>query len=104
MNDKIAAIEKAISELRYARNDPTCPEHAAYNLLVERAAELRAQTPKETNRVLLAMADQINRARRFRAQHGYYDGGHAQTITEALCGRWWPVVQQALERSDAAPV
>jgi len=98
---KIKAIERALEAMRYARSDPNCPEHAAYNLLREYAIELRRQTTKETNRVLLAMTDQINRAKIYRARFGYYDAGHAQTLTEALCGRWWPTVRHALKSKES---
>jgi|HubBroStandDraft_6_1064221.scaffolds.fasta_scaffold811352_1 hypothetical protein len=94
--DRIAAIERALDGIRYARGDATCPEHAAYNLLKSYAADLRAQTPTEINRVLLGMTDQINRAKTHRAKFGYYDAGHAQTLAEGLCGRWWKVINHAL--------
>jgi hypothetical protein len=98
--DQITAVEKALDDLRYTRSDPTCPEHAAYNLLRDYAAELRASTPKEISRVLLAMTDQVNRAKKHRAQFGFYDVSHAQTICNSLCGRWWPVVSNAVAQYE----
>lgn len=97
--EQIARVEKALDEIRYARRDPTCPEYLAFTLLQEYAAELRARTPAEINRVLAAMTDQVDRARRHKAQHGHLDLGHAQTITEALCGRWWPTIEKALKET-----
>lgn len=101
VTDKIAAIEKALEEMRYARDDSTCPEHAAYHLLKEYIGELRAQTPAEKNRVLFAMTHQVNVARRQKVTQGFYDTGTAMTICESICGRWWPVVRAALEQANA---
>jgi hypothetical protein len=102
--DQIAAVEKALDDIRYARSDSTCPEHAAYNLLKEYAAELRAQTPGEISRVLAGMTDQVDRARRAKAQLGFYEIGNAQAICESVCGRWWAVIRRALEQFEKETV
>ena len=102
--DKIAAIERAIEAIRYARADPGCPEYAAYNLLREYASALRTETPVTVGRVLRAMEYQIQAAKKVKAGLGSYDIGHCQTITESLCGRWWPTVRAALERFEKESV
>ena len=102
---KIIAVENALESMRYARNDPTCPEHAAYNLLKEYAAELRARAPSEIGKVHAAMSDQVQRARASKARLGFYDVGNERTICEGVCGRWWPIIDRALrELKDAATV
>lgn len=95
--EKIALVEELLEDLRWARGTKA-PEAATYDKLLAIATDLRATTPKEIGRVLAAMLDQIQRARRFRARNGYYQTGHMQTITEALCGRWWPTVERSLQQ------
>jgi hypothetical protein len=46
----------------------------------------------------------VGRAKKHRAQFGYYDAGHAQTITEAVCGRWFGVIANALEKFEREAV
>ena len=101
--EKLAAVGRALDDLRHIKNDPTAPEYGAYCMLKEYAVELRAQTSQERSRVLLALEDQVSRAKRFNAQHGHYDIGHCQTITEALCGRWLPTVRAALRQFQPEP-
>jgi hypothetical protein len=62
-------------------------------------ADYRAETPKEIGRVLLAMTDQVQRAAHAKARLGFYPEGTI-TIVEALCGRWWPVVERALKKFE----
>jgi len=93
---KLAAVERLLDDLRWSRGTKA-PEAETYDALLAIAVELRAQTPVEAGRVLKAMTDQVQRARRGKSRLGFYDGGNAQTITEALCGRWWPTVERALQ-------
>lgn len=64
------------------------------------AIDLRAETPKEIGKTLRAMTHQVEYARRTRRQIGAYDHGTMQTITEGLCGRWWPVIARALQHYE----
>jgi hypothetical protein len=100
-DQKIAAVDRLLDDLRWARGQDVL-EAATFDALVEIAKELRAETPAEAGRVLLAMTDQVDRARQGRARLGFYDVGNAQTICEALCGRWWPTVRKAMERFETA--
>jgi hypothetical protein len=96
---KLAAVERLLDDLRWARGGKA-PEAETYDALLAIAVDLRAETPEEAGRVLRAMTDQVDRARRGKARLGFYDVGHAQNITEALCGRWWPTVRKALEQFE----
>lgn len=96
---KLAAVERLLDDLRWARGG-NAPEAETYDALLAIAVDLRAETPQEVGRVLQAMADQVDRARRGKARLGFYNIGNAQTITEALCGRWWSTVKKALERFE----
>ncbi len=94
--DKIAAIDWMLDYLRKSG-----VEHSdVFDGLKAIAVDLRAETPKEIGKTLRAMAHQVEYARRTKRQVGAYDHGTMQTITEALCGRWWPVVENALQRFE----
>jgi hypothetical protein len=96
---KLAAVERLLGDLRWARGSQA-PEAETYDALLAIAVDLRAGAPKEAGRVLAAMTDQVQRARRGKSRLGFYDVGHMQTLTEALCGRWWPTVERALQRFE----
>ena len=93
---KLATVERLIEDFRWARSDPMVPEHQTYNALKALAVELRAQSPRASNKALQVLSMPIEHAQRFKACMGYIDMGHHQAISEALIGQW-PVVRRALE-------
>ena len=96
---KLAAVERLITDLRWARGSQA-PEAETYDALLAIAVDLRAGTPAEMGRVLRAMTDQINRARKGKTRLGFYDVGHMQNLCEAICGRWFPTIEKALQRFE----
>ena len=96
---KLAAVERLLDDLRWSRGSQA-PEAETYDALLAIAGDLRAGTPAEMGRVLRAMTDQINRARKGKSRLSFYDVGHMQTLTEAICGRWWPVIENALRQYE----
>jgi hypothetical protein len=96
---KLAAVERLLDDLRWARGK-RAPESETYDALLSIAVDLRAETPAEAGRVLKALTDQIDRARRGKARLGFYDAGNAMTICEAVCGRWFPTIRKALEQFE----
>lgn len=99
-DQKIAAVDRLLYDLRWARGRTDVVEGETHAALVAISAELHAGQPESIGRTLAAMTDQIDRARQGKARHGQFEIGHCQTITEGLCGRWWPVVAQALRRFE----
>lgn len=61
---------------------------------------LRAETPRHIGRVLEAMTFQVEMAQRSKARLGFIDNGNMQTLVEGLLGRWWPVVERALQQFE----
>jgi hypothetical protein len=94
--DKIAAVDQILDDLR---NGGLGNGHLI-EAMKAIAVDLRAETPKEIGKTLRAMTHQVEYARRTRRQQGAYDHGTMQTITEALCGRWWPVIERALQQFE----
>jgi len=98
--EKLAAVERLLDDLRWARGKRDTTEAQTYEALAAIATDLRAGTPKEAGRVLAAFTDQVQRARRGKVRLGFYDVGNAQTICEAVCGRWFPTIRKALEQFE----
>lgn len=98
--DKIAAVDRLLDDFRWAREQPQEPEHATFHALVAIAADLRAQTPKESSKVLRAMSHQVDVIKRTKAQIGYIDHGQMENLTNAVTGRWWPTIRAALENHE----
>ena len=102
--EKIAAVDRLLDELRFARSDPTYPEYVSYHALREIAADLRAKMPAQIGVVRQALQFQTKVAKRHYAQHGCYAIGHAMTICEALCGKWGTTIEKALEHFEREAV
>lgn len=101
--EQLAAVERTLDDMRWAREKPDTLEHQTYHAMKALAVRLRGETPKEAGKVLRQMADRVGRARADKEQFGgVLSGGPALAISEALIGRWWAVVKPALERYEAA--
>lgn len=98
--DKIAAVDWLLDDLREWRDDHSAPEARAFHALKAIAVDLRAQTPKEAGKVRRAMEHQVNVIKRTKAQIGYLEYGQLMALADATCGRWWPIIQRALERYE----
>jgi hypothetical protein len=101
VEEKLAAVERLIVDLRWARNDPALPEHKTLAALKAIALDLRGQHAGAPRRTLDALTFQINSAARSKARVGHVEIGHLQAVAECLTAHW-SVVRQALERFEAA--
>jgi hypothetical protein len=95
LEEKMAAVDHALDSMRVAGD--TGPHFEAMKAI---AIDLRAEGPKEISKTLRAMTHQVRAALRGKAQLGFFDHGAMQTITEGLCGRWWPVIERALQHYE----
>ena len=100
LDQKIAAVDRLLQDLRWARGRTDVLEGETHAALVAISAELHAEQPETIGRVLAAMTDQVDRARQGKARHGQFEIGHCQTLAEGLCGRWWPTVARALRQFE----
>jgi hypothetical protein len=96
VEDQIGAVERLIEDLRWARNDPTVPEHRTYTILKSLATDLRARLDGASNRTLDALAFQVESATKAKARIGYVEVGHHQAVSECVMANW-PVIKRALE-------
>ena len=94
--DKIAAVERLIDDLRWSRNDPAVPEHATYQALKEIARDLRGRLPEAPGKALLALQRRLADAAASKTVLGFEQRA-LMGIGEEVIGRW-PTVRQALER------
>jgi hypothetical protein len=62
--------------------------------------DYRSQTSEEVGKVRLALTDQVGRARREKERVGDWPRGTLHSLGEALCGRWFLVIDRALERFE----
>lgn len=98
--DKIAAVERLITDLRWARYDPAVPEHATFLALKEIARDLRGRTPGAPSKALLALQRRLANAAASKTKGNGFDRGALAGIGEETIARW-PCIRQSLERFGA---
>lgn len=98
LEDQIAAVNRLIEDLRWARSDPKVPEHATYNAMKQIAVDLAARQPGKAGEARASIGSRIADAVRTKTALGY-SIRHMQGIAEEVIGRW-PVIEYALERAE----
>lgn len=88
--DKLQAVERLIEDLRWARNDPSAPEHLTWLALKAIASDLRASGQD-------AGADTHDRLRTLidLTLGSGYRSGHCRALAGEVIALW-PVVSRAL--------
>lgn len=100
-DDKLAALDWAIEDLRDWRSEPGSRENEIYRIMKAIRKDLAAQQPGEPGRALLELQRRIADAAPTKGQ------GSLGFAPEALIGLgqtvigFWPVVRQALTRFGA---
>jgi hypothetical protein len=102
-DQKIAAVGRLLDDLRWSRGTD-CIEAQTYDALTAIAVDLRAETPAEIGKVRQAITHQVQFALRAKAHSGYFELGNMQALTEAICGKWFPVITKALEQFEKETV
>lgn len=98
IQEKLAAVQRLLEDLRHARNDPMLPEYATFHAMRAIASDLMARLPGNPEATRRALGKRIADAVRSRTPDGYLQS-HARGLAEELVGRW-PVIEQALERFE----
>jgi hypothetical protein len=96
VTQKLKVIERAIEDLRWARNDFSVPENRIYLILKGIADDLRARLPETPGDTLRGLDEVILAAKRAKLKDGY-ETGHLRRIAEYVIGSW-PVLRRGLEK------
>lgn len=107
-DEKLGAVEAAIEELRWARNEPDIPEHRRLAALKSIAEDLRATKPEASSKALNVVEQHINAAKRKKERFGYLEVGSYRSVCEAVLAHWAAIrralVIAAEAKSDATTV
>jgi hypothetical protein len=96
--EKLEVVEMILDRTRSAHPGGKIipPQGVEVEILKSICVDLRMRSAAPSNKVLDALAFQINSAMKARVRLGYVEVGHYQAIAEALILHW-PTVRVALE-------
>lgn len=95
IDEKIAAVSDAIEMLRWARADPSVPEHRLYQVLKAVDADLRARACGRPAAVEVMLQRRVAAAARSKTALGFASGPMVGLAQDVLAH--WPTVKQGLE-------
>ena len=95
---QIDAVERLIEDLRWARGDPTAPEHVTYLAMKAVARDLRGRLEGKAGEARAAIGSRIADAVRSATVLGYRDS-HMIGLAQEVIGRW-PTIEFALEAAE----
>ena len=97
IDDKIAAIEKAINAARLVHRSPGSVAQQTYEALKEIGKDLRARQELPQNNTLGQLGRLLERMKNAPRNGRFYDTGHLVAVANFVIGKW-PMISQALER------
>lgn len=95
LQDKLAAVERLIEDLRWAREKPDALERETFLALKEIAKDIRARMDGVPQAAVFELESRVNAIR----NHGSSTPRMHQLAAEFISR--WPVIKQALERFGA---